>query len=69
MIIYTKIQREINKIIFLGQSASSFDDIGNSSAIVRTALYYTDAKEKVQKLKKLIKTGNVIRILLDMPQA
>ena len=69
MSIYTKIQREINKIIFLGQSASSFDDIGNSSAIVRTALYYTDAKEKVQKLKKLIKTGNVIRILLDMPQA
>ena len=69
MIIYTKIQREINKIMFLGQIASSFDDIGNSSAIVRTALYYTDAKEKVQKLKKLIKTGNVIRILLDMPQA
>ena len=69
MSIYTKIQREINKIIFLGQSASSFDDIGNSSAIVRTALYYTDAKEKVQKLKNLIKTGNVIRILLDMPQA
>ena len=69
MIIYTKIQREINKIIFLGQSASSFDDIGNSSAIVRIALYYTDAKEKVQKLKNLIKAVNVIRILLDLPQA
>ena len=69
MIIYTKIQREINKIIFLGQSASSFDDIGNSSAIVRIALYYTDAKEKVRKLKNLIKAVNVIRILLDLPQA
>ena len=55
--------------MFLGQIASSFDDIGNSSAIVRTALYYTDAKEKVQKIRKLIKTGNGIRILLDMPQA
>ena len=55
MIIYTKIQREINKIMFLGQIASSFDDIGNSSAIVRTALYYTDAKEKVKKIRKLIK--------------
>ena len=55
--------------MFLGQIASSFDDIGNSSAIVRIALYYTDAKEKVQKLKNLIKAVNVIRILLDLPQA
>ena len=42
-------QREISDKIFLGQTVSPFVDIGNSSAIDRTASNYKDAKEKVRK--------------------
>ena len=50
-------QREISDKIFLRQTVSPFDDIGNSSAIDRTASNYTDAKEKVGKIRELISTG------------
>ena len=50
-------QREISDKIFLGQTVSSFDDIGNSSAIDRIASFYTGAKEKVRKIIELISTG------------
>ena len=50
-------QREIRNRIFLGQDVSPFDDMGNESAIDRTASNYTDAKEKVQKIREPIKTG------------
>ena len=50
-------QREISDKVFLGQTVSPFDDIGNSSAIDRIASNYTDAKEKVRKIRELISTG------------
>ena len=50
-------ERKISDKIFLGQTVSPFDDIGNSSAIDRTASNYTDAKEKVRKPRELISTG------------
>ena len=50
-------QREIADKVFLGNTVSPFEDIGRSSAIDRTASNYNDAKEKVQKIKELIKTG------------
>ena len=50
-------QRKIDNKVFLGQTVSSFDDIGNSSAIDRTASNYTDAKEEVRKIGELISTG------------
>ena len=42
-------QREIGDKVFLGQIVSLFDDIGNSSAIDRTASNYTDQKKKLEK--------------------
>ena len=50
-------QREISDRVFLGQTVSPFDDIENSSAIDRTASNYTDAKEKVRKMRELISIG------------
>ena len=51
-------QRKIsNKVVFLGNTVSPFEDAGMSSAIDRTASNYNDAKEKVQKIRELIKTG------------
>ena len=50
-------QREISDKVFIGQNVSAFDDIRNSSAINRTASNYTDAKEKVRKIRELISTG------------
>ena len=50
-------QRKVNNKKFIRQTVSPFDDVGNSSAIDRTASNYTDAKEKVQKIRELIKTG------------
>ena len=49
-------QREMSDRVFLGQTVSPFDDIGNSSAIDRTASNYNDAKEKVRKIRELIKS-------------
>ena len=49
-------QREMSDRVFLGQTVSPFDDIGNSSAIDRAASNYNDAKEKVRKIRELIKS-------------
>ena len=63
-------QREISNKIFLGRTVSPFDDVGNSSAIDRTALNYTDAKEKVKKIRELISTGkydaDIARYILEI---
>ena len=50
-------QREISDRVFLVQTVSPFQDAGNSSAIDRIVSKYTDAKEKVQKIRELINTG------------
>ena len=50
-------QREISDRVFVGQTVSPFYDIGSSSVIDRTASNYTDAKEKVIKIRELISTG------------
>ena len=51
-------QRNISDKVFLGQNVSHFDNAGESDAIDRTASNYNEAKEKVQKIRELIKTGN-----------
>ena len=50
-------QRKIGTEIELGKTISPFDSIGTSSAIDRTASNYTDADDKVRKIRKLIETG------------
>ena len=50
-------QREISDRVFLGQTVSPYEDAGRSSAIVRTASNYNDAKEKIKKMRELISTG------------
>ena len=50
-------QREISDKVFLRNTLSPFEDAGRSSAIDRSASNYNDAKEKVQKIRELIKTG------------
>ena len=59
-------QREINDEIFLGQAVSPFDVIGNSSALDRTVSNYTDAKEKVRKIRELLAQENIMQILLNL---
>ena len=51
-------QRNISDKVFLGQNFSPFYIAGESDAIDRTASNYNEAKEKVQKIRELIKTGN-----------
>ena len=51
-------QRNISNKVFLGQNVSPFDNAGESDAIDRTASNYNEAKEKVQKIREIIKTGN-----------
>ena len=51
-------QRNIRNKGFLGQNVSPFDNTRESDAIDRTAWNYNEAKEKVQKIRELIKTGN-----------
>ena len=50
-------QREISDKVFLGNTVSPFEDAGRFSAIDKTASNYNDAKEKVRKIRELIKTG------------
>ena len=50
-------QRKIGTEIELGKTVSPFDSISTSSAIDRTASNYTEASDKVRKIRKLIKTG------------
>ena len=49
-------QRKIENEIHLEATFSPFENAGGSSAIVRTASNYNDAKEKVKKTRELIKT-------------
>ena len=51
-------QRNISDKVFLGQNFSPFYIARESDAIDRTASNYNEAKEKVQKIRELIKTGN-----------
>ena len=51
-------QREIGDEIRLGSTVSPFDIIGLSSAINRTGSNYDDAKNKVKKIRELIRIGN-----------
>ena len=51
-------QRNISDKVFLGQNVSPFDNAGESDVIDRTASNYNEAKEKVQKIRERIKTGN-----------
>ena len=41
----------------MGNIVSPYGDASRSSAIDRTASNYNDAKEKLQKIRELIKTG------------
>ena len=50
-------QREIRDEIYLSATVSPFDNVGGPSVIDRTASNYNDAKEKVKKIRGLIKTG------------
>ena len=50
-------QREISNRVFLDQTTSPLDDVCYSSAIEKTASDYTDAGEKVKKIRELIRTG------------
>ena len=50
-------QRKISHKIFLVTTVCPFDDVGSSSAIDRTASNYTDANEKVKKIRELLSTG------------
>ena len=50
----TNIQRKIENEVELGATVLSFDSIGRSSAINRTASNYGDSREKVKKMKQLI---------------
>ena len=50
-------QREISNKVFLGNTVSPFEDAGRSSAIDETASNYNNTKDKVQKIRELIKTG------------
>ena len=58
-------QRNISDKVFLGQNVSPFDNAGESDAIDRTASNYNDAKEKVQKIRNLLKQQIMMLILLN----
>ena len=48
---------EIGDEIHLGATVSPFDNVGGSSAIDKIASNYNGAKEKVKKIRELVKTG------------
>ena len=50
-------QRKIGTEIELGKTVSPYDSIDASSAIDRTTWNYTDAGDKVRKIRKLIEIG------------
>ena len=53
----TTMQRETSDKVFLGNTVFSFNDVGRSSAIDRTASNKNDAWEIVKKIRELISTG------------
>ena len=52
-------QREIGDEIHLGVTVSPFKNVRDSSAIGRTASNYNNAKEKVKKIRELIKNWKI----------
>ena len=50
-------QRKVGTETEFGKIISSFDSVGASFAIDRTASNYTDANDKVRKITKLTETG------------
>ena len=65
-------QRNISHKIFLEQKVSPFDNAGESDAIDKTTSNHNDAKEKVKKIRELIKTGNydadIAKYILGVPE-
>ena len=53
-------QREIGHEIHLGATVSPFDNVGGSSVVDRTTSNYNDAREKVKKIREVIKTGKYV---------
>ena len=53
-------QREIRHEIHLGATVSPFDNVGGSSVVDRTTSNYNDAREKVKKIREVIKTGKYV---------
>ena len=51
-------QREISDKVLLDKNVSPFENTGESDAIDRAVSNCNDAKEKVKKIRELIKTGN-----------
>ena len=49
--------RRIDDDIHLGKTVTPFESIGESRVIYRTVSSFDNANEKVQKIKRLIKTG------------
>ena len=49
-------QRRIDNEVRLAKTVSPFESIGRSSSIDRTAVNFTNATEKIQKIKRLIDT-------------
>ena len=50
-------QRRISDEVQLGSTVSPFDATGQSSSVEGTASNFLNASEKVQKMKRLINTG------------
>ena len=50
-------QRKIGTEFEISNTVSPFDSHGKSSGIDRSVSNYTNAREKVQKIKQLISTG------------
>ena len=50
-------QRRIDNGVQLGKTVSPFDATAQSSSVDRTGSNFTNASEKVQKIKRLINTG------------
>ena len=50
-------QKEISDRVFLGQTASHYENAGQSSAIDRTSSNYNVVKEKIKIMSKFISTG------------
>ena len=57
MNIQTKMQRDISNRNTVGDTLNPIDDIRQSIAIDRITSNYNDAKEKVQKIRDLVKMG------------
>ena len=64
-------QRRIDNEVRLAKTVSPFESIGRSSSIDRTAVNFTNATEKVQKIKRLIDTrehdANLAKYIPGMP--